>query len=212
MSDHHHTLPPPEPDHIQAGGLTFWGVTTFAVVILCVVGLSGYFWDSVNQAGENEGGSKFYSDIKSKAKEENAKRLSTIDKGIAAVVADRGQAVEKVKAVEVKQDQLAAPQAFVVDAAKAEKGKALYENPVKMCKTCHSLDGSRIIGPSFKGFYGRQIKLADGAQIFANAEYFVNSVKNPAAQMQEGYPPGMPPIPLTDDEIDQLLHFVASQK
>jgi cytochrome c551/c552 len=212
MSDHHHELPPPEPDQIQAGGITFWGLTTFAVVLLSIAGLSGFFWQSVSEAGENEGGSKFYSDIKKNAQAENSKRLSTINDGIKAVIADRGQAVEKVQAVEVKQDQLVAPQVFTVDAAKAEKGKALYENPVKMCKTCHSLDGSRVIGPSFKGFYGRQIKLSDGTQIYANTEYFINSVKNPAAQMQEGYPPGMPGIPLTDEEIDHLLHFVASQK
>ena len=35
----------------------------------------------------------------------------------------------------------------------AEKGRALYTQ--KACIGCHSLDGSRVVGPSYKGLYGR---------------------------------------------------------
>jgi len=45
MSDHHdHHLPPPEPDRIEALGITFWGLVSFASVFLVVVGLYDYFW------------------------------------------------------------------------------------------------------------------------------------------------------------------------
>ena len=53
MSDHHdHPLPPPEPDHIEAGGITFWGLISFAAVIASVFGLSGYFWLARQSADE----------------------------------------------------------------------------------------------------------------------------------------------------------------
>ena len=32
----------------------------------------------------------------------------------------------------------------------------------KDCLTCHSIDGSEGIGPTFKGIYGRATKLKDG--------------------------------------------------
>jgi len=36
----------------------------------------------------------------------------------------------------------------------ADKGRALYA--AKACIGCHSLDGSRIVGPTFKGLWGRK--------------------------------------------------------
>ena len=52
MSDHDHPLPPPEPDKVEIGGVTFWGIISFAAVIAIVFGLSGYFWIARQSADE----------------------------------------------------------------------------------------------------------------------------------------------------------------
>ena len=47
MSDAHHddhALPPPEPDHINAGNVFFWGVITFVLLVVCIGLLGSYFW------------------------------------------------------------------------------------------------------------------------------------------------------------------------
>ncbi len=103
-----------------------------------------------------------------------------------------------------------APGPFAVDAAKAEQGKALFTS--KTCSACHSVDGSKLVGPSLKGFWGRAVVLADGKSLWADAAYFTESVKAPTAKISGGYPPAMPPLPVSDAEIDLLLHYVASLK
>ena len=101
-----------------------------------------------------------------------------------------------------------APAKFAVDAAKAKAGEALFKS--KTCSACHSLDGSKLVGPSMKGFWGRAVTLADGKAIWADQAYFTESIKNPTAKISGGYPPAMPVLPVNDAEIEQLLHYVAS--
>jgi cytochrome c oxidase subunit 2 len=94
-----------------------------------------------------------------------------------------------------------------------ERGKWVYEN--KLCMTCHSMDGSRLVGPSFKGIIGRQGKLADGAEYQANEEYIKNSIREPASQVVEGYAPAMPAYgedQLSDDDIAGVVAWMKTIK
>jgi len=211
MSDHHH-LPPPEPDHIAAGGITFWGVVTFSVVIATILGLSGYFWQTLSNTGAQSSGSQFYANLK--AKENTAIDAEAYAKAVKTVIENRGQGAQKPVAVEPAPGTtvaVAQPAEFVVDPAKAEKGKALFAT--KNCVSCHSIDGTKIMGPTMKGFYGRKQKMNDGSEIYADADYFKKSIKEPASQYQEGYPPAMPAGLVTDDaDIEALLHYVSSLK
>ena len=82
-----------------------------------------------------------------------------------------------------------------------------------LCMSCHSLDGSRIQGPSFKGVFGRQEKLADGTTITVDENYIRNSILNPQAQIVEGYPPTMPAFGyLKDRDIEGIIAFLKEQK
>ena len=116
-------------------------------------------------------------------------------------------------AAEAKAIELAATPAvaFVVDAAKAKQGEALYTS--KTCSACHSLDGSKVIGPSFKGFMGR-VTITEKAEVFVNdAAYFADSVKNPQGKIVRGFTNAqMPKLPVSDAEIEALLHYAASLK
>ena len=58
------------------------------------------------------------------------------------------------------------------------------------CLACHSLDGSKLVGPSFAGFYGSQRTVtAGGAQktVTADDAYIKRSIYEPNEEVVEGY-------------------------
>jgi cytochrome c oxidase subunit II len=115
---------------------------------------------------------------------------------------------------------IAAPAATVVAAVAedfsklppAEWGKKLFT--AKVCGTCHSLDGSKIVGPTFKGIYGRQEKLVDGSTIVVDDAYIKRSILKPMEQVVEGYPPAMPPYEgqFNDAELNALVEYLKTIK
>lgn len=110
---------------------------------------------------------------------------------------------------EVADAQAGSKPAFKLDPAKVEEGKSLFTS--KTCMACHSIDGSRLVGPSLKGYWGAKIKLASGDEIVGDHDYFVESIKEPNAKVHDGFPPAMPPGLVTDDdEIEALLHYINS--
>jgi len=81
--------------------------------------------------------------------------------------------------------------------ADAKVGEALYK--AKNCSACHSLDGNRVVGTTFKGIWGRKDS-TDKGEVVVNLEYVKESIANPMAKIVTGYPPAMPPYVLTDLE------------
>jgi len=93
-------------------------------------------------------------------------------------------------------------------------GKALAQE--KGCLACHSLDGSKGVGPTLKGLYGSQVKVKKDGKLLtvtADAAFLKESIKEPGETVVEGYQPVMPPYPdLTDAEMDALLKWLAGLK
>ncbi len=90
------------------------------------------------------------------------------------------------------------------------------------CNSCHSLDGSRVVGPSWLGLLGSERQFEDGTSAIANEEYIRNSILYPAQEIVQGYPNAMPAIyeeqfaekqaeVLTNDgiEIDIIADLIA---
>jgi cytochrome c oxidase subunit 2 len=102
----------------------------------------------------------------------------------------------------------------VVDAAAspADKGKALYQT--RACAGCHSLDGSKLVGPSFKGLYGTPQKLTDGSTANADDAYIKHSIQEPQAQIVAGYENAgaMPNLGLSDEEVSNIIEFMKTVK
>ncbi len=73
-----------------------------------------------------------------------------------------------------------------------QAGEAIFQNPANACSTCHSIDGSRLVGPSLKDKYGTTEKLADGSSVTVDDAYIKESLVNPMAKVVEGYAPAMP--------------------
>jgi len=116
---------------------------------------------------------------------------------------------------EAKAAAAAAPAAATSEAdlaklSPAERGKHWYET--KLCATCHSLDGSARVGPTFKGVYGKQHKLTDGSTIVADDAYLKESMLNPMAKVVEGYPPAMPAGLVDEKQAEDLIEFLKTVK
>ncbi len=94
----------------------------------------------------------------------------------------------------------------------AELGALLYES--RGCASCHSLDGSRREGPSFKGIFGQQQKMSDGSSVLADENYLRESILQPQAKILAGYEGIMPTFQgvLRDREISALVEFIKAQK
>lgn len=93
-----------------------------------------------------------------------------------------------------------------------ELGEQLYTS--RACITCHSLDGSRMTGPSFKGVFGHEVQLKDGRTVTADEDYLRKSIIDPGTDVVAGYQPIMPTFSglLKPREIDALIEFIKKQQ
>ena len=76
------------------------------------------------------------------------------------------------------------------------------------CFACHSLDGTSVVGPTWKGLWGREITLADGSTVIADEEYIVESIVEPSVKLVEGFGSVMTPYAFEDDEMEALVRFL----
>ncbi len=91
-----------------------------------------------------------------------------------------------------------------------EAGRKLYE--MNGCTQCHSLDGTRKTGPSFKGIFGHEVELADGSTVVVDHDYIRESILEPRAKVVKGFEPVMPPFKgrVSDKEIEAIAAFIQS--
>jgi cytochrome c oxidase subunit 2 len=86
----------------------------------------------------------------------------------------------------------------------------------KSCLTCHSLDGSVMVGPTFKGLYGQKeaVKESNGQErvVTVDSSRLARAIREPKAEIVKGYPPAMPPAQLSDAELNQVIEFIKSLK
>ena len=71
----------------------------------------------------------------------------------------------------------------------AGKGQKLFAS--LSCQSCHTTDGSKSTGPTFKGLYARPTKLTSGQTVTADMAYLLESIRDPDKQIVKGYSPGI---------------------
>jgi cytochrome c oxidase subunit 2 len=78
------------------------------------------------------------------------------------------------------------------------------------CFTCHTIDGSTLVGPSWKGLYGHDVKLDDGSTVKADDDYIHESILEPNAKIVEGFPAAMPSFDgiLDDTQIANIIAYI----
>lgn len=84
------------------------------------------------------------------------------------------------------------------------------------CASCHTLDGSKLIAPSFKETYdlftsGGVRTLTDGSTVTVDEDYIRNSILQPQDQVVDTYPSSMPPgigKQLGDRKVEAMVQFI----
>jgi cytochrome c oxidase subunit II len=85
------------------------------------------------------------------------------------------------------------------------------------CASCHSMDGVRMAGPTFKGLSGSIVDVvSDGVQkrVVADSNYIRESILSPGKNVTAGFPNIMPSGRdiLTDPEIDEIIGTIQKLK
>jgi protein SCO1 len=98
-----------------------------------------------------------------------------------------------------------APASFTVDAAKAKAGSKVFA--AKACVGCHTIGKGRLAGPDLAGLLERRTEawtrtwLKDPTPMFETDE-------TAKAMLKEYNNVKMPNMKLTEEQIDQLLHYI----
>ncbi len=85
------------------------------------------------------------------------------------------------------------------------------------CLDCHSTDGSELVGPSFKGIYGRKTIVSTNnmdREIIADEEYLRKSILYPDKDIVKGYSDEMPSFEgeINDEEMKTILRYLKNLK
>ncbi|HEX6490900.1 MAG TPA: c-type cytochrome [Gaiellaceae bacterium] len=97
----------------------------------------------------------------------------------------------------------------------AATGAALFTS--YGCSGCHTLTGTRLVGPGFKGLYGSKVPLANGQTVTASDAYLLESILNPDKQIVKGYPKGVMSKVIRPNSVPlakarALVAFIKSKK
>ena len=91
-----------------------------------------------------------------------------------------------------------------------EFGELLFKK--QGCSTCHSIDGTKLTGPSMKGKYGSVEQLSDGSTLKVDDNYLRESIVEPNAKVVQGYQPVMPTYAgrLNEKQLNALIDYIKS--
>ena len=79
------------------------------------------------------------------------------------------------------------------------------------CVQCHSVDGTTIVGPSWKDLWGSQVTLNSGKTVTVDRQYIIDSVRTPDAFARKGFSTGvMPTLDVSDQELDDVIAYIQS--
>ena len=93
--------------------------------------------------------------------------------------------------------------------APAALGERLYTQ--RQCKTCHSIDGSAGVGPSWLGIWNQPQQHVDGSSIVADSAYIHQSIVAPQAHIVAGFANGNMPSyegQLDDVQIEGITAYI----
>lgn len=84
------------------------------------------------------------------------------------------------------------------------------------CIACHSTDGSQIVGPSFKGIFGKERTVVSNGKektIIVDENYIINSIEDPNSELVKGFNATMPPYKgkFTEDEMKLIIEFFKAE-
>ena len=107
-----------------------------------------------------------------------------------------------------------AKEAELASAGKPDAGRGQVLYTESGCKACHSIDGSKGVGPTWKGLFGSQVLLSDGTTVVADEAFISESILNPSAKVVNGFPANaMPSFSyLKQGQVNDLVEYIKSLK
>lgn len=97
----------------------------------------------------------------------------------------------------------------VVISASAMRGEGVFQ--ANGCYACHSVDGSKKIGPSLLGVWEQPQELEDGSVAIADRDYVLESITYPQAKLVSGYASAQMPAYLeliNEDDLSDLVDYL----
>lgn len=93
----------------------------------------------------------------------------------------------------------------------AQWGEKLYKE--NACITCHTTNGDKGTGPTWKGMWGHPVSLnaalsGGKGEDTVDENYVRESILKPNAKVVAGYNPVMPPYTLSDKQIEALMEYM----
>ena len=97
-----------------------------------------------------------------------------------------------------------------------------YENDAKWgealalrhgCAGCHTADGEPSTGPTWQGIFGSREELEDGSSVTVDADYIMESIREPALRVVRGFNPVMVAFDeetLPDEEVEAIVAYIES--
>jgi cytochrome c oxidase subunit 2 len=87
------------------------------------------------------------------------------------------------------------------------------------CLDCHSLDGSKLVGPTFKGLYGSTIEVVSAGKqrsVTVDDAYLARAILEPGSDIAVGYRNLMPAAKAagayTDAQVDEMVEFIKNTR
>jgi cytochrome c oxidase subunit 2 len=109
-----------------------------------------------------------------------------------------------------EREQAAAAAALLAQGG-PESGRALVSQ--NGCLACHSVDGTALTGPTWRGLSGSTVELSDGSTVVADATYLIASIADPGAQVALGFQLGiMPQYSLTEAQVNDIVSYLQTLK
>jgi cytochrome c oxidase subunit 2 len=106
--------------------------------------------------------------------------------------------------------------AVATDESPGATGKKIMQNIG--CFACHTIDGTKLVGPSFKGIWGEEQTVVTGKEkrkVKVNEEYIKSSIYDPNADVVEGYMKGLMVSyqgQLSEDDIASIVEYLKTVK
>jgi cytochrome c oxidase subunit 2 len=90
--------------------------------------------------------------------------------------------------------------------ATPDPGRGERAFKLKGCVSCHTTDGSKLVGPTWKGLYGSHVTVvADGHEVdlTADEDYLKRSIRHPPKEVVKGFE-------LKDNDVADLVAYIKS--
>lgn len=122
------------------------------------------------------------------------------------------QVVVVTSAIEFAQWVTEQQAAYAAAQTPEAKGELLVKS--NGCLGCHSINGTPLVGPTWKGLFGSPVELSDGSTVTADEAFLKQSILEPASQIVAGFEAAsaMPAYTFTDEELSYIIAYLMSLK